>query len=196
MGYSIDPISANCYPGTTILINKFDIRDEEKLSEIESVISSARYAEWLNAPQATTFDFDHYKAIHRFLFSDLYEWAGEVRTVNISKKGTQFTPAENIESQAQLIFERLRRCNYFKDLPHDEFVEEIFDFYCVTNALHPFREGNGRAQRVFLTQLIRNAGYEINFADMDTDLLMIATIQSAQGVTDLLKHIFSESILL
>ena len=196
MGYSIDPISANCYPGTTILINKFDIRDEEKLNEIESVISSARYAEWLNAPQATTFDFDHYKAIHRFLFSDMYEWAGEVRTVNISKKGTQFTPAENIESQAGLIFERLRNYNYFKGLPHDEFVEEIVDFYCVTNTLHPFREGNGRTQRVFLTQLIRKAGYEINFADMDTDLLMMATIQSAQGVTDLLKHIFFESILL
>lgn len=196
MGYSIDPISANCYPGTTILINKFDIRDEEKLNEIESVISSARYAEWLNDPQAAAFDFDHYKAIHRFLFSDLYDWAGKVRTVNISKKGTQFTPAENIESQAGLVFERLRVCNYFKGLPHDEFVEEIVDFYCVTNALHPFREGNGRTQRVFLTQLIRNAGYEINFADMDTDLLMIATIQSAQGVTDLLKQIFAESILL
>lgn len=195
MGYSIDPIAANCYPGTTVLINQFDIRDEEKLNEIESVISSARYAEWLNAPQAVTFDFDHYKAIHRFLFSDLYEWAGEVRSVNISKKGTQFTPAGNIESQAGLIFERLRTCNYFRGLPHDEFVEKIVDFYCITNALHPFREGNGRAQRVFLTQLIRNAGYEINFADMDTDLLMIATIQSAQGVTDLLKQIFTESIL-
>lgn len=73
MGYSIDPISANCYPGTTILINKFDIRDEEKLNEIEGVISSARYAEWLNAPWATSFDFDHCKAIHRFLFSNLYE---------------------------------------------------------------------------------------------------------------------------
>ena len=196
MGYSIDPISANCYSGTTVLINKFDIHDEEKLNEIESVISSARYAEWLNAPQATPLDFDHYKAIHRFLFSDLYEWAGEVRAVNISKKGMQFTLAENIQSQAGLIFERLRNCNYFKDLPHDEFVDEIADFYCVTNALHPFREGNGRTQRVFLTQLIRNAGYEINIADMDTDLLMIATIQSAQGVTDLLKQIFDESISL
>ena len=195
MGYSIDPISANCYPGTTILINKFDVRDEEKLNEIESVISSARYAEWLNTPQSSAFDFDHYKAIHRFLFSDLYEWAGEVRTVNISKKGTQFTPAENIEHQANLIFGRLRTCNYFKGLSHDKFVEEIVDFYCSTNALHPFREGNGRTQRAFLTQLIRNAGYEINFADMDTDLLMIATIQSAQGVTDLLKDIFTESIL-
>ena len=194
MGYSIDPISANCYPGTTILINKFDIRDEEKLSEIESVISSARYAEWLNAPQATTFDFDHYKAIHRFLFSDLYDWAGEVRTVNISKKGTQFTPAENIEHQAELIFKRLKELNYFKGLSHGEFVEEIVDFYCITNALHPFREGNGRTQRAFLTQLIRNAGYEINFADMDPELLMIATIQAAQGVTDLLKQIFADSI--
>lgn len=194
MGYSIDPISANCYPGTTILINKFDIQDEEKLNEIESVLSSARYAEWLNVPQYVTFDFDHYRAIHRFLFSDLYDWAGEVRTVNISKKGTQFTPAENIERQAELIFKRLKECNYFKGLPHDEFVEEIVDFYCITNALHPFREGNGRTQRAFLTQLIRNAGYDISFADMDTELLMIATIQSAQGVTDLLKRIFEDGI--
>ncbi len=194
MGYSIDPISANCYPGTSILINKFDIRDEAKLNEVESVLSSARYAEWENTPKADSFDFVHYKAIHRFLFSDLYDWAGEVRTVDISKKGTKFTPAENIEAQAELIFKHLRECNFFKGLPHNEFVEEIVDFYCVTNALHPFREGNGRTQRAFLTQLTRNAGHDISFANMDTELLMIATIQSAQGVTDLLKQIFSESI--
>lgn len=194
MGYSIDPISDNCYPGTTTLINKFDIRDEEKLHEIESVLSSARHAEWESAPRSAAFDFAHYKAIHYFLFSDLYDWAGEVRTVNISKKGTRFTPAEQIEHQAALIFERLKVCNYFKGLPWDAFVEEIVDFYCVTNTLHPFREGNGRTQRVFLSQLIRNAGYDIQFAAMDTDLLMIATIQSAQGVTDLLRQIFAENI--
>lgn len=169
MGYSIDPISANCYPGTTVLINKFDIQNEEKLNEVESVLSTARYAEWLNAPRSVSFDFDHYKAIHHFLFSDLYDWAGEVRTVNISKKGTSFTPAENIESQAESIFKRLKERGYFKGLPRDEFVEEIVDFYCVTNALHPFREGNGRTQRAFLTQLIRNAGYDISFANMDIE---------------------------
>lgn len=194
MGYSIDPISANCYPDSTVLINKFDIRDEEKLNEVESVLASARFAEWVNAPKADSFDFEHYKAIHYFLFSDLYDWAGQIRTVNISKKGTKFTSAENIEEQATLIFKRLRNCNYFRGLDHSEFVDEIVDFYCVTNALHPFREGNGRTQRVFLTQLIRNAGYDINFADMDTELLMIATIQSAQGVTDMLKQLFLESI--
>ena len=60
--------------------------------------------------------------------------------------------------------------------------------------MHPFREGNGRTQRVFLTQLIRNAGYDISFADMDTELLMIATIRSAQGVTDMLRQVFAENI--
>ena len=85
---------------------------EEKLNEVESVLASARFAEWLNAPKADGFDFEHYKAIHHFLFSDLYDWAGEIRTVNISKKGTKFTPAENIETQAPLIFKRLKNCNY------------------------------------------------------------------------------------
>ena len=194
MGYSIDPISANCYPGTTVLINKLDIRDEDTLNEAEAMATYINAAKLEDTPIEGTFDFEHYKAIHRFLFSDLYDWAGEVRTVNISKKGTQFTPAENIEHQAELIFKRLKEFNCFKGLPHSEFVEEIVDFYCITNALHPFREGNGRTLRAFLTQLIRNAGYDISFADMDTELLMIATIQSAQGVTDLLKQIFSDSI--
>ena len=63
----------------------------------------------------------------------------------------------------------------------------------MTNELHPFREGNG--SEPFFTQLIRNAGYDINFVEMDTERLMIATIQSAQGVTDLLKQIFNESII-
>lgn len=194
MGYSIDPISANCYPGTSVLINKFDIRDEGKLNEVEGVLVSAKYAEWTNAPKCETFDFAHYKAIHRFLFSDLYDWAGQACTVNISKKGTSFIDAEHIEEQATLIFRRLKACRCFCELSHDKFVEEIVDFYCATNILHPFREGNGRTQRAFLTQLIRNAGYDINFSEMDTDLLMIATIQSAQGVTNLLKTIFRESI--
>ena len=74
------------------------------------------------------------------------------------------------------------------------FVLEIIDFYCETNKLHPFRKGNGRAQHAFLTQLIKFAGYTINFSEIDTDLLMIVTIQSSSGVNDLLKNIFTEYI--
>ncbi len=75
-----------------------------------------------------------------------------------------------------------------------KFIENIVDFYCTTNILHPFREGNGRTQRAFISQLIRNAGYEINFSKIDTDELMIATIKSANGVTDDLYKIFKENI--
>lgn len=114
--------------------------------------------------------------------------------MNISKKGTIFCPAKNIERQASLTFQRLKGQNYLKGLPHNEFVEELTDFYCSTNYLHPFREGNGRTQRVFLTQLVRNAGYDLNWSEVDGELLMIATIQSAQGVTDLLRQVLGKSI--
>ena len=194
MAYSIDPIQDNCYPGTTVLVNQSDIRDEAKLSEVETVLVSARSAEWTTWPRMRSFDFAHYKAVYHFLFSDLYDWAGQSRTVNLSKKGTDFCPAEEIEPQAKLIFDRLKEQNYFKGLPHDAFVEEITDFYCTTNYLHPFREGNGRTQRAFLTQLIRSAGYDLNWSEVDGDLLMIATIQSAHGVTDLLRRVLGEAI--
>lgn len=78
-------------------------------------------------------------------------------------------------------------CNFFCKLSHDAFVEEIVDLYCVTNLLHPFRESNSRAQRAFLIQLIRAAGYDTNGSEIDTDLLMFATIQSANGLIDLQK---------
>ena len=76
MPYSIDPISANCYPGTAILVNKLDIRDESVLEEAEDILTASKSTQWLSAPKMSTFDFAHYKAIHFFLFSDLYDWAG------------------------------------------------------------------------------------------------------------------------
>lgn len=194
MGYSIDPLADQCYPGTSVLINKFDIRDEAKLDQVETVLVSTRSAEWAAAPQTNSFDFSHYKMIHRFLFSDLYDWAGQIRTVNISKKGTVFCATEQIETQAAKIFGRLKKMGFFSGLSHSSFVEEIVDFYCATNQLHPFREGNGRTQRAFLSQLIQNAGYALNWSAVDSDLLIIATIQAAQGVQDLLKQVLSEQI--
>ena len=62
-------ISFDCYSDTTVLINKFGIRDEEKSNEVEGVITSARYTKWLSAPEVRDFDFAYYKEIHRFLLS-------------------------------------------------------------------------------------------------------------------------------
>lgn len=95
---------------------------------------------------------------------------------------------------ANACFERLKNQNFFKGLDLEDFIESITDFYCVTNNLHPFREGNGRTQRVFLSQLALEAGYEMDFASMDTDKLMISTIQAANGIDTHLKDALSEII--
>ena len=190
MPYSIDPLTADCYDGTACLINKFNIRDFSQLSEIEARITFARASELEQHPISGAFDFEHYKAIHRFLFEDIYSWAGQIRTVDMTKKGTSFTKASDIERNAAACFNRLQSMNFFTDLGFQDFVEEIVDFYCTTNILHPFREGNGRTQRAFLTQLIRHAGYDIDFSEIDPDELMIATIYSANGIIDYLRELF------
>lgn len=194
MGYSIDAISADCYEGTTCLINKFGIMDEHKLAQIEGQIAFAKGSELECHPIQGNFDFAHYKAIHRYLFEDIYEWAGKTRHIDISKKGTRFAKSEEIEQLAAACFERLKNENYFKGQSFDKFIDSITDFYCVTNMLHPFREGNGRTQRIFLAQLIRFAGYNIHFSNIDTDELMTATIHAANGVTTYLKEIFATAI--
>jgi len=192
--YSLDPIAANCYDGTTVLINKFGVRDGETLSRIEAELTQEAAIRWERSPGCAILDFKHYKAIHKHLFQELYSWAGETRGVNISKKGTRFCPAEDIPDYAERVFSRLRELSFLRGMNREEFIVEFVDFYVSTNHLHPFREGNGRTQRLFLQQLANSAGYELNFSEIDIDDLMISTIQSANGVTDGLTRIFRKSI--
>lgn len=194
MSYSIDTLQSDCYEGTSCLINKFDIKDETVLKELETTITLTKITEYSLNPLFNTFDVQHYKEIHKYLFGDIYDWAGEYRTVDMSKKGTAFANADSIENLMSKCFERLNNKNLFQGLNFDDFVDNLVDFYCVTNMIHPFREGNGRTQRAFLTQLINENGYDIDFFKIDTDELMIATIQSANGVTDYLKDIFKYAI--
>ena len=194
MGYSIDPISANCYEGTTCLINKFDVRNEEQLANLEATITHAKTTLLESQPAKPPLDFDYYKSIHRFLFEDLYDWAGELRTVDISKKGTAFSPADQLESLCCACFDRLKKMNYFKGLSKPEFIDELVDFYCTTNLLHPFREGNGRTQRIFISKLIDYNGYQFDFSNIDPSDLMTATIQAANGVNDFLYSLFEHEL--
>ena len=194
MSYSIETLTDDCYPGTNCLINKFNIQNERQLAFVESRIVIGKTEELLKNPIPGKYDFTHYKSIHRFLFEDIYEWAGMVRTIDMSKKGTRFTRASRIVESAERIFGRLNHMDNFVGLETEEFLNEITDFYCSTNMLHPFSEGNGRTQRAFLQQLIRNAGYDLSFAAMDPDELMIATIQASNGVTDGLHRLLMENI--
>ena len=178
MAYSLNPSSDSCYEGTTCLINKLGIKDEKKLAEIEAQITFAKAVMLEEIPIEGNFDFEHFKKIHEFLLCDLYDWAGQIRTVDISKKRTKFLTADSIEKIATQCFSKIAD-GYLDNLSFEDFATRIAEFYNDVNHIHPFREGNGRVQRIYFTQLIRHYGYDINFSDVDTDELMIATIQAS-----------------
>lgn len=193
MAYSIEATSG-CYEGTTCLINKLDIRDETKLAEAEAMIVLGKLVALKQAPVQGEFDLEHYKRIHYFLFCDLYDWAGELRTIDISKKGTAFVRAAEIEECAKSCFDRLQMFRA-EDLNHRGLAEEVADFYNTINLLHPFREGNGRAQRAFFAQWAEERlGFSLKLSALDPDEFMFATIFAAQGVMDQLVDCFEAAL--
>jgi cell filamentation protein len=192
--YKIEGCSWNCYPGTTVLINKLDIRDQAELDSAEKQITLLR---GIQAEQETEFanvNFEFYKRLHGTLFGDLYDWAGKLRTINISKKGTVFCKHTELEQLGRLKFERLKEMDYFCGLPEKRFKDELTELYHDLNMLHPFREGNGRTLRLFITLLVRNAGYDADFSACDSDMLSIATIKAAQGDISMLREVFEAII--
>ena len=186
--------SMYCYPDTDVLINKLNIRDKAELKQAEEEFTAVKQMALLQEPIKGRFTKTHLFRIHRFLFEDVYPFAGHIRKEQISKGDTMFYPPDLIDRELERVFKNIRSKKLLAERNEEKQIQNLSQTMAELNIIHPFREGNGRTQRVFLTQLIRNAGYDISFADMDTDLLMIATIQSAQGVTDLLKAVFSESI--
>lgn len=192
--YSLEGTKKDCYPDTTVLINKLDIRNQKMLNvaELRIVISMTMKIE--KEIKFNNVDFNFYKNLHKQLFDDLYEWAGTVRNINISKKGTVFCNSDDIERIGKLKFDRLKSLNFLKNTPKDQFLDELTELYHDLNMLHPFREGNGRTLRLFITLLVRNAGYNLNFSECDSDMLMIATIKAAQGDLSMLREVFSDIV--
>lgn len=76
MPYTIEAAQDGCYPGTTVLVNKFDLHTQKELNAVESVLVTVKMIQWTENPGCAAFDFEHYKAIHRHLFGELYDWAG------------------------------------------------------------------------------------------------------------------------
>ena len=92
------------------------------------------------------------------------------------------------------MFSRIKDPQRFIHVTRDTFVFELADFYSDVNYLHPFREGNGRTQRLFFRQLAERFGYHLDFSAVDSELMMLATIHAASGVLDTLLHVFDQII--
>jgi cell filamentation protein len=164
-----------CYEGTTVLKNRLDLRSQHELSEFETEIVASRSEE---AIPDGTLDYQHYKSIHHHLFQDVYEWAGQERSVRISKGGNMFCFPDNIAAEATKLFEFLRRARYFTGLTAECFAGDAARFLADLNAIHPFREGNGRTQLTFLTLLADQAGHPLDLDQMDPDAMLQAMVAS------------------
>lgn len=183
-----------CYPATTILKNRLHLNDAAELADFEAEVSDARADE--EAPHGDL-DFGHFKALHRHLFQDVYDWAGEIRTVRIAKDGSMFCYPENIESEAGKLFAWLRSTGYLRDSPDQEFVEKSAHFLSELNAIHAFREGNGRTQLSFFLLLAEQAGRPIGLVRFDPARFLEAMIASFKGneapLAEAIRHLIEVS---
>lgn len=166
------------YEKSTVLMNKLDLREQAELDAFEAEISSARAEEPL--PDGAL-DFVHYKAVHHHLFQDVYQWAGQIRTVRIPKGGNPFCFPENIEGQANKLFDDLQADDYLRNLDAPTFSRKAAHFLAELNAIHAFREGNGRSQLTFFALLADYAGHPLKIDKMDPDEMLAAMIASFDG---------------
>lgn len=138
-------------------------------------------------------DFSHYCAVHHHLFQDVYDWAGKPRTVRISKQSNPFCYPEHIEAQATKLFANLKANGFLEDFEADDFSIQASHFLSELNAIHAFREGNGRTQLTFFAMLADNAGHPLDLGKLDPDTMLSAMIESFEGderkLTRVIRHL-------
>lgn len=160
-------------PGTSTLRNKFTSPerpygepDPDKLRQLEEHHSRSRLIELAADPLQGRFDYDHMKAIHRYIFQDVYEWAGQERTAPSTwmvKKGHRYYPAgAALTAAAEGEYRKIAAANYLRGLDKESFVAELAERWGELNVVHSFREGNTRAQFVFFSQLCEQAGWQLD----------------------------------
>ncbi len=167
-----------CYKGTTVLKNIPGVRDQAALNQFEAAMTAQRSDEPLPSGQLSA---AHYRAIHHHLFQDVYAWAGKFRTVRIGKGGSAFCYPEHIAQEMQKLFADLKQEKYFGNLLADEFATRAAHFMSTLNAIHPFREGNGRAQTTFLMLLADRAGHPLNVTKLVPETFLNAMVASFEG---------------
>lgn len=180
------------YPGTDVLINKRNIRDADKLERFERLMSTKRMEEAFPPVPMT---YEGYKAIHRHMFQDVYHWAGQSRTVSLAKGGTFFGPPDHVDTEMKKLFELIQKENKLKCLRKAEFAKRAAEHIGEINAIHPFREGNGRAQRQFLKVLAQQAGHKLDLQRITPEAWHQASVQGFHGKHDAMEKVIRSAIV-
>ena len=174
------------YGGFMTLENKLGISDQTELAREEERLSKMRARELFEEGILNELTAGSVKSlfeIHRYLFQDIYPFAGKIRTVNISKGGFRFAPIMYLELSL----------NTIEKMPQTSF-DEIIEKYVEMNAAHPFREGNGRAMRIWLDLILKTElGQVIDWSRVDKEDYLLAMERSPIRSIEI-KHVFKNAL--
>lgn len=181
-----------CYKNSSVLINKLNLTDNSRLqaAEAEITMAAARGIPFDKPP----YDFDYLKNIHFQLFSKIYDWAGQIRTIDISKEETRFCIASRIEPEADKVFKRLAAENFYVGYSKDVLIKKLAELYGDLNMVHPFREGNGRAQRILFEHIAYHCDYELDWGVVSKNEWTQANIRSVFCDFGQLEMIFRRAL--
>lgn len=181
-----------CYSDSETLINIPGIKNQKELFELERELVSYRLAELNEKPIKGSFELDYLKKIHAYLFQDIYDWAGEIRICNISKSGILFCASEYILSYAASIFDPLKAKNFFVEYDYEQKLNNLVDLFASINALHPFREGNGRSQRLYIEWLAKINGIRLDLTKVSRPDMIYASYEGMKCNYKYLYNLFKD----
>jgi cell filamentation protein len=167
-----------CYKHTAVLRNRLGLRDQAALDAFEAEATAQRFTELLPTGRLGV---AHYRAVHKHLFGDVFSWAGRFRSVRIAKASSMFCYPEHIASQMARVFGDLKGKSWLQGLSPVDFSREAAHFLAELNAIHPFRDGNGRTQLAFVTLLAFAAGHKVDFDRIEPESFLAAMIESFHG---------------
>ena len=168
--------SIYCYPDSNVLINKLNIRDNDLLKTAEEEITVIKQMELLKNPISGNFTKSHLMNIHKFIFGDIYSFAGKVRREQISKADTMFYPPELIDRELDKLFDKIKSLAMMTEKDDRKRLDNLAYVMAELNVIHPFREGNGRCIREFVRLMAKRMGYDLNWGNIGKEELLKASI--------------------
>ena len=179
--------SIYCYPDSNVLKNKLNIRDNKLLKTAEEEITLIKQMELLKNPIKGNFSKAHLMNIHKFIFEDIYPFAGKIRKEQISKADTLFYPPNLIDRELDKVFAKIKEKNMLKETDEEKVYDNLAYVMAELNIIHPFREGNGRSIREFIRLMAKRMGYDLNWGNVDKEKLLEASILSVDDYRVLIR---------
>ncbi len=170
--------SLYCYPDSDVLKNKLNIRDRDKLKQAEEEITALKQYILMESPIKGRFTKTQLINIHRFLFEDIYPFAGHIRREQISKGDTLFFPPHLINQELDKVFSKLHNDNMLHETDRKHQIERLSYIMSELNIIHPFREGNGRSIRELIRCMALHYGFSLDWSRVDRDTMLDAAIRS------------------